>query len=258
MRAIAVVLALALLPARAALAIDTTTDVSDLWWSAAESGWGLQLTQTGDIVFATLYVYDSASVPTFFVATLGRIARVAEGDLFRTTGPSFAATPFDPGLVRGSRVGAMTFTLLDDTSATLEYSVSGIAVRKQVTRQPLRLDDYNGRFPAMISRVSGNCPTSGLDRTRNGPATLTFVQAGPAMSLEWIDPDGVTCAYRGVYDQRGKLGSLEASYVCSNSEEGNAAFSLRVVDGFISGRLRAHGINNGCDHAASFATVNPR
>ncbi len=33
-----------------------TTDVSDLWWNPSESGWGMQLVQEGNFVFATVFV----------------------------------------------------------------------------------------------------------------------------------------------------------------------------------------------------------
>src|SRR4051812_9032096 len=65
-----------------------TTDATDLWWNSAESGWGMQIVQSGDAAFATVYVYDAAGQPTFFVATLAEATPGRwSGDLYRGTGP---------------------------------------------------------------------------------------------------------------------------------------------------------------------------
>ena len=78
MRIVAAALAcLALLLAPAASATTTSgIDHSDLWWNAAESGWGIHVTQQGDVLFAVLFVYDDQQRPRFFVAS--SMARVAK------------------------------------------------------------------------------------------------------------------------------------------------------------------------------------
>jgi hypothetical protein len=35
-----------------------STDQSDLWWNPNESGWGMQVVQTGSVIFVTMFVYD--------------------------------------------------------------------------------------------------------------------------------------------------------------------------------------------------------
>ena len=46
------------------------TDVSDVWWNAGESGWGLQLVQNDTVVFATVYLYAADGRPSHYTATL--------------------------------------------------------------------------------------------------------------------------------------------------------------------------------------------
>ena len=36
-----------------------TSDISDMWWNSNESGWGMNATQQGNILFITLYVYSA-------------------------------------------------------------------------------------------------------------------------------------------------------------------------------------------------------
>jgi arabinogalactan endo-1,4-beta-galactosidase len=130
--------------AGAASCISTTGDRSaltnfqDLWWNAAESGWGLNVAQQGATIFATLFSYDAGGKPTWFVMSGG--ARQADGsyvgDLFQTTGPAFDAVPFTPiGAQNVTKVGSMQLRFADGISGTLAYSVNGKQVTKAITRQ---------------------------------------------------------------------------------------------------------------------------
>src|SRR5262245_48125844 len=75
-----------------------TTDSSDLWWIPTESGWGIQFVQEENTIFATMFVYGPNRQPTWYVATMAKTPGkfVWSGTLYATTGPSFAAMPFDP------------------------------------------------------------------------------------------------------------------------------------------------------------------
>jgi len=72
--AIAVACALAAPTAHAAA---TANEVADLWWNASESGWGIQLSQQHETVFATMYVYGPDGSPDFYVAVLDPASAVA-------------------------------------------------------------------------------------------------------------------------------------------------------------------------------------
>lgn len=74
-----------------------STDQSDLWWNPNESGWGIQLVQRGSVIFATMFVYDSLSVPHWYSATLNSLSGLTwSGNLIATTGPFY-------GTVRSTR-----------------------------------------------------------------------------------------------------------------------------------------------------------
>jgi hypothetical protein len=108
----------------------------DLWWNPAESGWGINFTHQGDIIFATLFTYGADGRPLWFVMSRGdRVpqTRIFAGTLYRTAGPPFDANPWRPITFR--EVGTMQVEFTDGNSATLVYSVDGIEVRKQVIRQ---------------------------------------------------------------------------------------------------------------------------
>ena len=112
-------------------------NVQGLWWQPTQSGWGVNLTQQGEIVFATWFTYDAQGQGMWLVMSHG--ARIAantyEGTLYRTSGPSFHASPFDPGKVAATPVGSARFTFSDASSGTFSYTVDGIAGTRAITRQ---------------------------------------------------------------------------------------------------------------------------
>lgn len=106
-----------------------------LWWNASESGWGVNVDQQGDILFATLFTYDANGNPMWLVMSNG--ARQGSGDVFsgalyRTTGTPFNQ-PF--GSVSVAQVGTMTLSFSGTASGTVSYTVNGIPVTKAVTKQ---------------------------------------------------------------------------------------------------------------------------
>lgn len=117
---------------------------ADLWWNAAESGWGVVANHQFGKIFATWFVYDDAGRPTWIVmpdanysyVTVGSFSRPRySGDIYTTTGPP-AGAPFDPARVVTTRVGTATLTFFDRDSAELAYQAFGRNEARAVTRQP--------------------------------------------------------------------------------------------------------------------------
>jgi hypothetical protein len=118
------------------------TNYQDLWWAspaASESGWGINLTHQGDTLFASWFTYDLDHTPMWLVVTAPKSAPgVYTGTLYRTTGPPFNATPFNPANVISTAVGTATFTFTDGNSASFAYTVNGVAQTKAITREILQ------------------------------------------------------------------------------------------------------------------------
>ena len=114
-----------------------SNDQSDLWYIPAESGWGLQLVQRGNLIFFTMFVYDPAGKPIWYVGTINPTGApfTWSGQMYLTTGPSFGAQPYNPALFGGRVVGTMTWTATAVETGTLSYTVDGVAVTKNVMRQ---------------------------------------------------------------------------------------------------------------------------
>jgi hypothetical protein len=108
---------------------------TDLWWNAAESGWGLNVNHQSNTLFATLFTYDANGAPMWLVMSDGvRLDEATyEGTLYRSTGPAFNATSFLGANV--AAVGTMRLTFATSEQGTLAYSFDGTQVTKTITRQ---------------------------------------------------------------------------------------------------------------------------
>jgi hypothetical protein len=111
----------------------------DLWWASppgSESGWGINLTQQGNRIFATWFTYDVDHTPMWLVVTAPETGiGTYSGTLYRTSGPPFNAVPFNPASVVATAVGAATFTFSDGNNASFAYTVNGISQTKNITRE---------------------------------------------------------------------------------------------------------------------------
>src|SRR5262252_6155242 len=92
-----------------------TTDQSDIYNAIGEPGWAAEFVQRGSTIFAVIYVYDQATDPFWYSATLELVAAapgsiVWSGDLLATKGPWFGTVPFNSSQVTLRKVGTMTWT----------------------------------------------------------------------------------------------------------------------------------------------------
>jgi hypothetical protein len=112
---------------------------TDLWWRSpanSEGGWGVNIAHQGDILFATWFTYDAAGKPLWLVMSSGTRAGPGTyaGAVYRTTGPAFSATPWNPTQVAYTQVGSATFAFADANNGTFSYTVNGISQSKSITR----------------------------------------------------------------------------------------------------------------------------
>ena len=114
-----------------------STNYSDLWWNPSESGWGVNVTQQGDTVFATWFTYDSAGRDTWFTMSNGvRLAGTQSwsGDVYSTSGPSYDSQ-WSNAKVKTATAGTASFSFSDASHGTFTATVNGQTITKSVTRQ---------------------------------------------------------------------------------------------------------------------------
>jgi len=202
-------------------------NVTDIWWTPTESGWGMNMVQTGSFVFVTLYVYGPDGKPAWFGGGLEKTGvGTFAGKLYASTGPYFGGA-FDPAAVAVREVGTMTFVATSSDTGQFTYSVDGVIVNKAVQRQPLTLDNYNGTYEAIeILHVAGcSNPAGNGDHTRQH--TVLITQNGAAMTITFgtLGIPGGSCTATGTYSQLGRMGQFVGTYACPSSETGVYALS---------------------------------
>jgi hypothetical protein len=109
-----------------------------LWLNGGESGWGVNLTHQGAILFATWFTYDRDGSGMWLVMSNGRQTGPGSfsGTLYRTVGPAFSATPFRAITFPENyvEVGTVSFSFDDANRGTMSYLVDGVAQTKPITR----------------------------------------------------------------------------------------------------------------------------
>ncbi len=117
----------------------TITNYQGLWWAApggTESGWGINFTHQGDVIFATWFTFGLDGKPLWLTVAANKTApKVYSGRLYTGTGPAFSTVPFDPALVKPVEVGTAKFTFSDGINAAFAYTVNGAAQTKAITRE---------------------------------------------------------------------------------------------------------------------------
>jgi hypothetical protein len=110
-------------------------NVSTIWWVPAESGWGLNLNQQGDSVFAAWFTYgeDGKALWLYGVLNQQQGAEVWSGPIFRTTG-----VPFDQITGAASKTndsaGTAILTATPDGALLLQQTIGTTTQTKRLER----------------------------------------------------------------------------------------------------------------------------
>jgi hypothetical protein len=112
--------------------------VNDMWWGGpAQNGWGVNIAQQGRVLFPVWYTYDAAGKAIWFGVPGGTWSgSTYTGDIYTVNsspwlGVSYVATQFNP-----AKVGTMVLSFVDQSTATMTYTVNGVTQTKFLTRQP--------------------------------------------------------------------------------------------------------------------------
>jgi hypothetical protein len=247
------------LPARA-------DDFTDIWWAGpAEDGWGVNLIQSQDFIFATFFVYGPApaKTPIWYVGNLQRQGSIFTGGLFQTTGTGFNA-PWNPADHTTVQVGTVTFNPIDSSSATLTYSVNGVPVSKAIVRQTLTPILIGGTYYGTAVVVHSGCS----DAANNGTVLTDFdpvvaQTTGNQVQFDFLYAGTENCTLAGTYSREGLLFRVPvASYVCKNGSTTTVSttatiYEMKATSIGLEGRWVATNVGGGCVEDAKFATVFP-
>ena len=112
---------------------------ADMWWNPGESGWALNIVQTGEKLFLVWMVYAGDRSATWFVVPSGTWSRNADnvlhfsGVIYRVQGPPWQGA-FDPGTVNATAVGVADFVPFNSGHAQFNYTIDAVTGSKSVER----------------------------------------------------------------------------------------------------------------------------
>ena len=226
---------------------------TDLWWVPSESGWGVNLIEQGEILFATIFTYDAQGRPRWYSASSLAFAGrgpavdstgVYSGAVYESTGPYFG-TSFNPAAVTRREVGTMSFDVYGNRTGLLDLSINGATLaRKVLDRYTFQLNDlsgaYNGHVYAQLN--TRNVPT--------GPTTINITRNGNSVTI-LTQAAGGNCTFsasNGAVMQYGQQMIPAGSFTCTNGTSGQwfwydadvsySGFTAHyTIDGYIVGNI---------------------
>jgi hypothetical protein len=188
--------------------------VNDLWFPTDEAGWGVNLIEQGDSIFATLFVYDAQGRPHWYSAS--QLVRDGayyganwNGALYESTGPYFG-TSFNAAAVTRRQVGTMGFTITD-SGGYVRYTVDGISVERNLKRFAFRKNELTGSYKGMLVMRQDDPRGQSYD-----DAEMTIDDSGGQFVMDMNILTGPRCTYTGTAFQNGSLRSVAGSYACGS------------------------------------------
>ena len=224
-----------------------STNYADLWGKYSEPGWGLNISQQADILFATLFVYDKGEQAVWYSVTLNYQSTGANGavtysgDLYETTGPAIGK-PYNPARVKYCQVGLATITCGDDAHAFFQYTADGAGEAKQIERLTFAANSLAGSYIGGTTDITFNC----VNHNRNNLLTTDAGELTITQSDDNVIIKAPTCTYTGKYVQQGQVGRVDAVYECTNGAVGEIVFTAMDPEkGGIVGNYTGH--DNACE-----------
>ena len=110
-----------------------------MWWKPSESGWALNVFQSGEKLVLVWAIYGSDGSPTWFVMPSGAWSRDSAGVLhysgaiYRTQGPPWTGT-FDPAAVTIGTAGTAVFTPRGSGRSQFGYTILDVTALKDIER----------------------------------------------------------------------------------------------------------------------------
>jgi hypothetical protein len=195
----------------------------DLWYNPAESGWGVQVVQSGSFQFVTFFIYGADGKPIWYTAQLTEdTAGNFNGPLYATTGTYFAL-PWNAAQLSVATAGTASFKPNGAYNATLSYALTnGPTVTKAIQRQTLTSYDLAGNFSGSITGSVTGCsnPADNKPAVR-GRFGLVLSQVGDesaTLTFSFVDTtyNGIVCTLNGPLTHYGTLYRMaDARYSCT-------------------------------------------
>ena len=201
--------------------ISYANNYQDLWWNPDESGWGINISQQGDVLFATWFIYGANSQPTWIFLSnakrSGALGNTFIGEIAQAiSGSPFSAVPFVPSTFANFRqVGSAKFVFSDARTGSLEYAIDGVTVIKQITRQSISVFNLTGTYFGGLKRDGSGCINAALNGSLLNQATFSVSHNIATGSLTITEIGGTQCNFSGNTQVFGSIVEGSGNLTCS-------------------------------------------
>jgi len=238
----------------------TAGSYTDIWYNPAEPGWGVNLVESDNFLFATFFIYGQNGSPTWYTAQLTWDGSKFTGGLYATGGTWFAA-PWQPGNWSVAQAGTASFqpSSVNAYQGTLIYTVNGLGtVSKAIERQTLTTIGLGGSYTGGQSGAYSGCSNSANNGSYIDRYDLNVTHlAGISATFQFLYTSGTVCTLSGTLVQYGQLYRIpNATYQCSSGLNTAATVEdIKATALGIEGRFGAASVGGGCREDAQFSAV---
>lgn len=233
-------------------------DYTDIWFNPAESGWGVNMVQSDQVMFVTFFIYGPDNKPIWYVATVSADANGNyNGALFVTTSGTYFAQPWNPSQFAGSAVGSVSFVPTSSYTGNLTYSITnGPTVTKSIQRQTLTAIPLAAAYAGAQAGSYTNCNNKLPPYTDFFNVNVTQISGGN-LTFSFVYGSGLSCTMSGMYSQFGQQTTISsAQYQCSDGLKTTATISeIKATAQGIEGHFVSPDVGGGCGEDATFSGV---
>lgn len=230
-------------------------DYTDIWGTAGEGGWGINLVQSQDFIFATFFVYGPDNQPTWFTAQMMRNADgvTFSGPMYVTTG-TYYPLPWDFHQHGIGSVGVATFAPTSADHGVLSYNVFGTLVTKNILRATSTMVDFTGMYRGAVARDVAQCNVPELNGSFSVSSDFDVTQFETGdVQIDFTLEDGTPCRISGLLQQTGKLYRIaNAAYVCGGVPNTANVYEMTLTSLGFEGRWSASTGYN-CQESSRFS-----
>ena len=239
---------------------------TDIWYKTAEPGWGVNLVQTDNFIFATFFIYGPDGKPTWYVANLDydSVSGSYKGDVYATRGTFFGIDWVAANFIE-TTAGTASFkpSAVNAYQAKLSYTITGVgSATNDIVRQTLTAPALGGSYAGGQIGTYGACTASGGYRDYYDLEVTHFTDNTAKFVFDYRHADGTigySCTLSGPLIQNGQLYRIpSATYVCTGEIEVDTTASMSQIKQTsqgIEGRFFAPDIGGGCSETASFSAA---
>ncbi len=212
-------------------------DYTDIWWNPATSGWGVNMVQSREFIFATFFVYDGDGNPFWYTVEMNYKDNAFTGEIIKTQSAP-TENIWTPARVQRTVVGNATFTPDSVTTGTITLMFTdGQTLTKQVERQTLKAPTTQVEDSAVYQatiKTKYEEDLRGNDHvwytTHTSP--MSFTKSGNNGTLTFTNDSGVSCKITGPLKVRGRNYEIDddfGRYTCDNGYNVRAELNLQFT-----------------------------